>query len=632
MKKIFLQLAAFLAIASGSIAAIPPAEKLLPDDTVMLFSIPDFTKALDIYNKSPQVQFWNDPAMKPFRDKFMNKLKAELITPLEHDLGVHFDDYTSLPQGQLTFAVVQDGWLASADNRQKEPALLFLLDTKDKSPQLKTGLADLRKKWIDAGKNVKTEKIRDVEFSMIVLSSNDLPKSLRKAASAGPSDDDAPPGEKPVAAHDQDLKQPIYIGQADSLLIMGNSTRVIEKVLAAKSGESVKTLADLPAYSANHNAMFRDSPIFGWVNTGLLVNALKRIAPSSPDASADKIVSATGIGGLKTIGFNYSFSDDGAKFNLLLGIPADARSGIFQILAGEAKEVAPPPFVPANAVRYQRWRIDGRKAWVEIKKIVGDISPQSLSGLNALLSMAESAVKEKDPSFDIEKNLFGNLGDDVITWQKSPKGESLTELSSTPSIYLVGSPDAQQLASTVTTFLSLQGATPKDREFLGRKIYSLPLPSGAPTGAGVAKPSLSYASSGGYLAVSTDPAMLEEYLRSGQSDAKSLRDQPGLSAAVDKVSGGGTSLFGYSNEKETMRSMFTLLKLMPVGSGLDNLSPLAAATGVNESNFKDWIDLSLLPTFDQVSKYFYFSVYAGSATPDGLILKAFAPVPPQLKK
>ncbi len=36
-----------------------------------------------------------------------------------------------------------------------------------KASQLKTNLADLKKKWIDAGKNVKTEKIRDIEFSVI---------------------------------------------------------------------------------------------------------------------------------------------------------------------------------------------------------------------------------------------------------------------------------------------------------------------------------------------------------------------------------------------------------------------------------------------------------------------------------
>ena len=39
-----------------------------------------------------------------------------------------------------------------------------------------------------------------------------------------------------------------------------------------------------------------------------------------------------------------------------------------------------------------------------------------------------------------------------------------------------------------------------------------------------------------------------------------------------------------------------------------------------------------LSTHDKVSKYFYYSVYGVSANVEGLSLKFFAPVPPQLKK
>jgi hypothetical protein len=46
--------------------------------------------------------------------------------------------------------------------------------------------------------------------------------------------------------------------------------------------------------------------------------------------------------------------------------------------------------------------------------------------------------------------------------------------------------------------------------------------------------------------------------------------------------------------------------------------------------FRDWADFSLLPDYDAVSKYFYLSVFGGSANADGLTLKVFAPRPPQL--
>ena len=53
----------------------------------------------------PQAQFWDDPALKPFREKFMAKWNEEVVKPLERDLGVKFDDYHALLQGQIIHLV-----------------------------------------------------------------------------------------------------------------------------------------------------------------------------------------------------------------------------------------------------------------------------------------------------------------------------------------------------------------------------------------------------------------------------------------------------------------------------------------------------------------------------------------------
>jgi hypothetical protein len=137
-----------LTLAGSAFAAIPSVEKILPADTLIVLSVPDAAQARGIIERSPQNQLWNDPAMKPFRDKFMVKWKEDFLEPLERDLGVKFADYTSLLQGQLAFAITQNGWQGQAD---AEPGTLLLIDAKDKSDQLKTNLTALRKKWTDAG-------------------------------------------------------------------------------------------------------------------------------------------------------------------------------------------------------------------------------------------------------------------------------------------------------------------------------------------------------------------------------------------------------------------------------------------------------------------------------------------------
>jgi len=50
-----------------------------------------------------------------------------------------------------------------------------------------------------------------------------------------------------------------------------------------------------------------------------------------------------------------------------------------------------------------------------------------------------------------------------------------------------------------------------------------------------------------------------------------------------------------------------------------------------EKNIKEWMDFSLLPPYEKIAKYFYFTVYSGGSTVDGLTFKMFAPVPPALR-
>src|ERR1700744_4667702 len=101
--------AAFLAGAGRVRADIPAAENLLPSDTLSFFTVPDCSVFRTSAKVSPQMQFWNDPAIKPFHDKFMSKLTEKYIAPLEKDLGLKVDDFADLPQGQLTLALTANG-------------------------------------------------------------------------------------------------------------------------------------------------------------------------------------------------------------------------------------------------------------------------------------------------------------------------------------------------------------------------------------------------------------------------------------------------------------------------------------------------------------------------------------------
>jgi hypothetical protein len=641
MRNLFAASLTALCLACSAGAEVLPAEKALPDDTLLMFTLPDFSKVRDIYQHSPHGRFWNDPAMKDFKDKFLGKLTGDYLTPLEHQLGVRFADYTNLAQGQFTIALVQNGWLGVEG---QSPAFVVLLDAKDQSAQLKTNLAELKKKWVDSGKTVQTETIHGIDFSAITPALGEVSKTLKKPLATLANGQTVDPMDDPDAK--KAPKSRLYIGQVESLLVVGDTPKVIEKILARMSGGPVKTLSEVAGFDANAG-MFHDVPAFGWINAKALVEVWSRPKDEPADAETanplgfkpDKVMAALGLNGLKSIAFNYSVSSEGTLCNIMLAVPESSRTGLFKILAGESKDYNPPPFVPADAVKFQRWRIDGQKTWATIRKMLSDISPPALGMMDFVLKTADAAAKEKDPGFDLDKALFGNLGDDIITYEKSPSGGSLAELSSPPSIFLISSPNPEQIAGALKSLLVLYtqpSTAPADREFLGHKIYTIPLPA-APTAGGkgpaAAPRSLSYACASGYVAITTDTAILEEFLRSGETPPKPLSETPGLSDAAQKVTGSGASLFGFANEKQSRRVLFETLKKDPDSlNNLEGLAPLASLMGLPELKVKDWVDVSLLPDFGQVSRYFYFSVYGGSANADGLTFKAFAPTPPELNK
>jgi hypothetical protein len=649
-----------LALTAG--AAVSPAEQLLPDDTLILVTAPDFAKLRAICQKSPKNRFWNDPAMKPLKDKFESRWQEEVIKPIARDLNVSLDSYANLAQGQFTFAVTKNAWQGTDD---QPLGFLLLLDARDKTDLLKTNLADLRKKWVGAGKTLKTETIRGLEFSVFPFTTNDVPRSLSKflwrppvfpQVTSGPDIQQAPvtPTAKPDMLFDTlavllTASKELVIGQVDSLLIVGNSVKGVEKVVIRLTGGAMPAVGELAAYQASHQALFRDAPFYGWVNVKAFADTLGRKASENktpePDDplelfKADKLISTTGLTGCKALAFSLQDSNEGSLFQLCLSVPETTRQGLFQILAAPAKEAGPPPFIPADTVRCFRWRLDGAKSWATIEKMLTDLSPQVLSTVNWILDTANARAKLTDPGFDLKKSLLANLGDDIVTYEKAPRGNTPAELDSPPYLFLLGSPAPEQLAVALKRLFVIfpQGDTPAEREFLGRKIFSVPVPPVpfpiAPTPRPRPPRTLSCAASGSYVAMSTDTALLEEYLRSSESQAKPLREKPDLLEAAQKVGGMGTGLFGYENDADAMRAAFEAVKNDP-GASTNGFGPslfpgLPGVAGP-EKNFKAWMDFSLLPAFDKVAQYFYFDVYAGSANVDGLTLKVFSPIPPALR-
>jgi hypothetical protein len=608
-------------------AAVPPPQKLLPKDALLVVTTPDWPKTWAFLTNTPYVRLWRDPAMKPFTDKFIDKLTTTVIKPAEQSLGLNFSDYQGLFQGQVTYALLP---VTPKNTTDSHLAALLLVDAKDQAGLLKTNLAQISKKWADAGKPAKTQKIRELDFTTLMVSSDDL--SLGKIF---PIPAKSPPDD--TAAKPQPKTFQLTLGQSGSLLLVSDSTEAIDKVLSLQAGGLVPPLEESPAFQADYAARLRESPAYVWLNVNALMTLLTKPTNGATDAAAanpfrlDTILKTTGVANLTSACFSYQKWPDGTGAQFFIAVPENKRPALFKIFAAEAKDSAPPSFVPADAVKFSRWRLNVARSWRALEAMLNDLFPAQL--MAQFNSLFQTAGKDKDEHYDLKAELLDNLGDDIISYQKAPKSATLADLRSPPTLYLLGTPHPDKLAAAVKVLLGVfsQGAAIKDREFLGRKIYT----TGSSAAPGAPASGVSFSASGGYLAFSADPALLEEFLRGSDGAAKTLMGTPGLADAAQKTGGLATGLFGFENEFQDVRPVFDLLRKKSVTMSELFAPPIpgAAAGAPSPLDFlNQWLDFSLLPPFDAVSKYFSFSVYAGSFSPDGFALKMFMPTPPNLRQ
>ena len=601
-----LTLWAVLGLVARLPAAIPPVAKLLPQDTMAFVTVPDWVESSAKTRQTSLGQLWNDTAMKPFRDHFELKFQEQVLGKLEQDLGIKTADYLPLLQGQLTLAAIADEWDGTSKNG---PDWVLILDAKEKSGELKVRLEEVRKKLAENGKSPKTEKIRDLQFTSVTIE----PKPVEKKKAAS-KDKDADDDDVDVPAPTPS-KQTYVFGQVDSALLVANSTKPLEKLVARMTGGSVSALGEEPTFSQSE-PRFREASAFGWLNWSLLGKGIiKALAENEQlegiGVDPKEMFKATGLKALRTVDFALYTEKEGLRGEFNLNLPESERVGLFKMLQFEAKDAGPLAFVPADAITFTRTRIDWRKFVGTLEEVFQGISPQ-LSGVFNMVVGA--AGKDKDPNFDLRKQVFLNLGDDLMVYQRLGKNKTPEELANLPTLTLLSSPAADDLVSGIKAAGSLApggAGSVKEREVAGKKIQSLPFPQpGKPQG------TLEYSASGGYVAFSTQPAMLEEYIRSADGSGKSLKDNPELSSAAEKIGGFGKGIFIYENQRETMRSNWGVLR----GGGLDR-SPMG------RGELAELFDFKRLPEFGLVQKYFGISVFTGAIDAQGFHFRNYSPSP-----
>ena len=607
--RIFL-LGLFGALAFTGRAAITP-ESILPATTFALSTVPDANAARTAFNAVPLMRLWDDPSMARFTEKFSFAVEDNILEPLLIQANFDINEYSSLLQGQLTFALTRQVG-------EEIPGVIFILDSGKNSEELKEKLAELRGALVDNEVPHNRLRIQGTDFIHIKAPEERGPMNLE-----------------------------VFLGQSGSLMIAASTkvlaTEVVALHRAKKKGKSLKQNED---FAQRHEDQFKGALGYAWLDFSVVLEIAeeqieKRLDPDEEQdpnplvPTPDRVIGALGLKGLRSISVSVQQDKDGEMLHVFFDVPEAGRRGLFAMLAAPSKESGPPAFVGANVTSFGRSRHSGKELWEKFEGMITEITPAAAG----VIGVFEVSIRANDPDFNLKEQLIETLGDDFIVIEQPTKGGELNDIISPSSLFLMKSTNPAVTSKAIRTLVAaVLPEPPEERELDGRTIYTYPI-GGAFEGA---EQAVHLTSVGEYLVLSLDEKALESFLKGPNKDAKKLIDLPGLKEAADKVGGFKSGMFAYENQKPMARSIFDLLHEnpgflegmlggLPGPGGRGRIDP---DTGLPAGgpNISEWLDFKLLPEFKKVSKYFHYTVSGMQVTQQGINLRVFAPTPPELRK
>ena len=596
MKKIVVSvLIAFTLVSSANAAkATPPLEALLPAGTVLVLAAPNYASAKKHFKASASGRFWDSAEFKPFRKKLAAGFEANVMAEIEEELAIDFDAFEKMASGSVALAVVP------GQDAGEEPALLLLLDAGRKSVTLRRALSRLERDWKKDDREVSETEIGGVDFTTV---------------------------------SDPEGDQQVHIGRVGAQLFVGTKSAQIEGVLARLNGKGSGTLADNPAFAADHGAVLKGADFYVWANPGAVLPQLLDNLPDGAELGIDfgEVVGALGINGLGTFAMAYSERPSGAHYELFIGLPKANRKGLFSLLETKQADASPPPFVPANVGGFLRWRLNMDAAWKNLEKLLLELSPD-------VANMVEFTVgllgKDKDSNFDFKKSFLNNFGDDLILYQMPPKSSALNDIGAGPIVVLVKSPNPDELIKGIGAVPGILPPPLNEAAMLPRRlgdhtVYSFELAEFPDPSTGeLVKMELLLAARDGYMAVSTDADLLQMFLDGKTMGSLAKRD--GLATAATSVGGMDSGIFGYQNDRDMVLS--TIDTLRDNTDQFEMILSMIPMDDLGEVSLGEWLDFSLLPTGSKIAKYFDFTVYGAETNDRGISLKMFSPRPATLKR
>lgn len=486
--------------------------QLLPKDTLLFFSVPSIPDAKTEFNDSLAGALFRDPQLKPILDDIQKKID-ELSEKLESEVGVTIPELLAVPEGELTFALVE--------RPTRKLAPILMVDYGDNKETIEKLLKKLHDGLDGDIAEHSTEDIKDIKVHVYTFKEN---------------------------TDDNPFKNLVYFND-ESYLVFSTEIDAIKEVLDRWDGDSTDTLANNDIYkyvlerckedSNEPSAVWFMSPI-GLIQAG--IGMAQSVAPQAAFAGA--FLPVLGIDKLKGWGgAGYTSTGEFNTITKSFVYVDQPTTGVLNAFQFPATDLAPPKWVPADVSMYVGGNWNIAQAYQAIEGLVDSFNGR---GFTAKL-LDQAANSEGGPGIHPKKDVL-DLLDGKYHLIQSVVAEGDDDEPNAKFLLALDVKDAAKMKKTLAKVSKSEGAQVETREFNGETIFEIEAGQNQV---------LSLCVSGGHFVVTNDTAALEGMLR---SESPSSLTQTAGYRKIAKHFPAKVSMISYTNADAQLKSVYQMLK------------------------------------------------------------------------
>jgi hypothetical protein len=586
---------------STNAAALPRTARLVPPETILLVEIDDFTDLRTQFEKTNLSKFIKDPAMSPFIQDLKTKWREKKQDETDEDIPGILREVDVWPQGRIALAVVLNEQMEDMD----EPPILFISQWGGGIDKVKEAVDKNVEKAIEDGARRDVEEYRGVRIVTMENKTSDT----------------------------------FSFCFWEDCLIGGISPDHLKFVVAQIRGAGSSTLADDDDYNAAFRALGSD----GLGQAGLYVNIkqiIKMGLAEDVDGEIKTMIDNLGLSNVTSFAGTLDLAGGpggGSLVKALLKIDGE-KEGICKMLEVESTGLRIPSFVPASSSAVSVIHLNIKKAFDELGDIMGKFSPQMAAMLYMPLVPSSS---QGEPPLILKTGLIDYLGSRIVIAQsvKKPSSGSDGAASAEGQALIAIAIDnrnalEKSLSLLHSTFIA-PGNPDSRRELLGHTIYSIDLSKFLPFLAAVARgpdapkmPPWGFTVTDTHLILAPE-AVVERTIRSLGGGTESIDSVKWFVKAKANIPS-AVGLAGMEDLPATTEQLWYTLRDSKKEEKDKNSRNELGVSMSSGSIFPQFIfkpagsgffDLSLLPEFDAVRKYFGVSAFYGISRPDGFFFE-----------